>query len=574
MKALLRDYLASLRERDELDAILPDLLSGLGFNVITRPGRGTTQRGVDVAAVGPGEKGKETLWLFCVKPGSLGRTDWDTGEQSVRQSLNEILDSYLPHRVQPRHRNLPVIICLAIGGEIQETVSDLWSGYTKQVKKKVKFDCWNGDKLADLLLTGILREEFLPKPFRSSFQKAVAMVDTPDVSVSHFAHLMSQLHSSGQESPKAAVRVARQINICLWVLYVWARDVGNAEAPYRASEKAVLVVWGLMRPQIGKHTAIAKSLVRALHQVINLHHLILTHYIQEKIGPHVELQHGLTMAVGSSEAIDISLALFEVLGRISLLGLWKSWMAERQKPETAAELHAQAHQCIQMGFHLISNNPTLLLPTVDRQSTDIALFLFLVARTNGYHDDLRAWLTEMVRRFDWTVRRRSRYPCAIDDYHDLARHPVDQSDEYFKEMTSASTFLPLLAIWLHGMQMHAQYDLLAKVVNEKLGHCTLQLWFPDSISEDHLYLGGHAHGRAFHDLTLRNGGNTLIAEIAEVCKEQKGFEKLTAVATGFWPIAMVAFRQQGLPIPPHIWIQAFTSIAGDSADGLDSAETI
>jgi hypothetical protein len=74
-------------------------------------------------------------------------------------------------------------------------------------------------------------------------------------------------------------------------------------------------------------------------------------------------------------------------------------------------------------------------------------------------------------------------------------------------------------------------------------------------------------------LTLRHGGERLIAEIAEVCKEQTGFQKLTAIATGFWPIALVAFRQQGLPIPPHFWIQAFASIPDDSSGAPDSAAT-
>ena len=39
MKLVIREYLASLRERDELDAILPDLLSELGFTVFSRPGK-------------------------------------------------------------------------------------------------------------------------------------------------------------------------------------------------------------------------------------------------------------------------------------------------------------------------------------------------------------------------------------------------------------------------------------------------------------------------------------------------------------------------------------------------------
>ena len=50
MKLILKQYLSSLKERGELDAILPDLLSQLGLNVFSRPGRGTRQDGVDVGS--------------------------------------------------------------------------------------------------------------------------------------------------------------------------------------------------------------------------------------------------------------------------------------------------------------------------------------------------------------------------------------------------------------------------------------------------------------------------------------------------------------------------------------------
>ena len=52
MKLVFRQYLASLKERSELDAVLPDLLSELGYTVVSRPTVGTRQFGVDVAAVG------------------------------------------------------------------------------------------------------------------------------------------------------------------------------------------------------------------------------------------------------------------------------------------------------------------------------------------------------------------------------------------------------------------------------------------------------------------------------------------------------------------------------------------
>ncbi len=71
MKLILKEYLSSLKERDELDAILPDLLSTLGLSVFSKPGKGTRQYGVDVAAYGSLNGGDETVYLFSIKAGDI-----------------------------------------------------------------------------------------------------------------------------------------------------------------------------------------------------------------------------------------------------------------------------------------------------------------------------------------------------------------------------------------------------------------------------------------------------------------------------------------------------------------------
>lgn len=94
MKLLLKDYLASLRERGELEAVVPDLLCELGFHVYSRPSVGTRQYGVDMAAVGTYDDGVKKVFLFSMKAGNLTRTDWNSTLQSLRPSLDEIKDHY------------------------------------------------------------------------------------------------------------------------------------------------------------------------------------------------------------------------------------------------------------------------------------------------------------------------------------------------------------------------------------------------------------------------------------------------------------------------------------------------
>jgi len=132
MKLIIREYLASLRERGELDVILPDLLSQLGLNVYSRPARGTRQYGVDVGAVGSLDGGAEKVYLFSIKPGDLTRKEWDGDSvQSLRPSLNEILDAYIPNRVPVEHRGKETVICIAIGGDVQEQVRPQMTGFVQ-----------------------------------------------------------------------------------------------------------------------------------------------------------------------------------------------------------------------------------------------------------------------------------------------------------------------------------------------------------------------------------------------------------------------------------------------------------
>ena len=125
MKLLIRDFVGSLKERNELDAILPDLLSEAGYTVFSRPGIGTTQFGVDIAAVGPDEDGERKVFLLTVKPGDLTRQEWHATPQGMRASLSEIQDVYIPNRIPPRYRDLKVVICICVGGDIPVSYTHL-----------------------------------------------------------------------------------------------------------------------------------------------------------------------------------------------------------------------------------------------------------------------------------------------------------------------------------------------------------------------------------------------------------------------------------------------------------------
>lgn len=559
MKMMIREFFASLRERDELDAILPDLLSELGYTVLSRPGRGTKQYGVDVAATGVDSDGEKKVFLFTVKSGDLTRSEWDGTDQALRPSLGEIQDAYVPNRIPRRLRHLPVVICICIGGEIREQVRDSLTGYIDQhTTDSISFDEWNGDRLADYIIKGILREEILPKEMRSSFQKSVAMIDEPEISYLHFSKLIDHLRSKSSGKLKDNSIIIRQIYVCLWILYVWARDIDNLRSPIKCSELAVLVAWDLVRPSIGSRSNLARSLSLSLNYIIHLHFTINIIFLSEKIIPHTARRHAISQAVSSQESLDINLALFDLLGNIGLVGIWLSWLSERGEDKSDS-LNLKKNQLLIAGLELIESNPSLLSPISDYQSTDIGLFLQFVLSTDVVPVEIKTWIASMANCIYFQVKTHGKYPCVYSEYRDLIEHPREKTDTYLKEATSGSTLIPLLYCWLSAFEENEHMSNLKALTEEELSHCTLQFWSPDESSEEGLYIGSHGHGLAFADLNLEQDGTKLLEAVAVACRNEKGFSQLSAISTGYWPIVLLAARHYRLPIPPQFWINALYS---------------
>lgn len=316
MKLIVKEYLASLKERGELDAILPDLLSQMGMNVYSRPGRGTRQDGVDVAAVGDMDGKGEKVYLFSIKAGDLTRSDWDgASAQSLRPSLNEIIDAYIPNNLPVEHRDKKIVICITLGGDIQEQVRRQLKGFLSQnAPGNVTFEEWNGDKIAEYILQYFMNEDLLPDAARSDFRKSLAMIDEPDVAYGHYVALLNSLVSIRRVTDKKRLMAIRQIAICLWILFSWSRTAGNMESAYRAAESSLLHGWQLLKACAGKKTKTARAMNSAFMSIFVAYQSIATGFLKENVLPYVGITDGLSTAVRGSTNLDVNLKLFEVLG--------------------------------------------------------------------------------------------------------------------------------------------------------------------------------------------------------------------------------------------------------------------
>mgnify|MGYP003393142229 CR=1 FL=1 len=561
MRAVIREYLSSLRERDELDAMLPDLLSELGFVVFSLPSRGTRQLGVDVAAVGPPDDGR--VYLFSIKSGDLTRSEWNgDSDQALRPSLDEIVDAYVPHHLPPEHSDKRIVICPCFGGEVKEHAREPFYGYLQQRETdRISFEVWHGDRLAQHLENGVLGEGVMSGSMRSHLRKAIATSDEADVSFSHFTRfLQAAIDSASNASDSSRLSVARQICVSLWMLFVWSREAKNLESAYLSSELALLRVWDLAKDLLARNDRSSEPMGAVLSELLDLYFRIWDEFIGLKTLPHSGSHNALSAAVRTASPLDVNLKLFDLLGRVALRGLWQLWIdayGSDLKPAPTAARDGVADQIAARICAMVAANRALMGPISEGQVIDLGLaFTFLAA--HGHHlDDLRMWLKLVVQRVDFSYRSGARYPCVFADYKALAAPPKD-TPGYFQEATRGSVLLPALAIWASILREMGLLAILSWLAKNPLGHCTMQFWLPGEDSEKLLWRTAEGHGAAFLDIPMSEEPDKILDYVRRECGPVSPCEELSAVKQNFWPLLLLACRHHRLPIPPHIFFKAAT----------------
>lgn len=557
MKLILKQYLASLKERAELDAVLPVLLSYMGMNVFISPRRGIKEYGVDIAAVGKLNGEESKVYLFSVKSGNLTRETWSGNtDQALRPSLDEIQDAFIPSRLPPEHRDKKIVICLCFGGDVNSGIRQEVSGYeARNSQENISFEEWNGDKLSELIQQYLLKEELLPSSSQALLRKSLALLEEPESSSRHFSLLISEILLMADDSDSIASSITR-INVCLWILFSWCREAGNIESAYISSERALLLAWDKVKSYYTGKNKPSKS----FDSINETYQQITDYYVDHCLIPYAGLKYALSHAVQSPCPIDINIKLFDVLGRLSVKGHWILDSLTRNytiNPPIDGETEEQNALRLRLKSItnsinlLVVNNPTLLSPYKDSQAIDIGLAIALLSNNSDFDKFVSSWLSEIINRTIFSFEFNNMYPVVHDSYEKLLEHSkLDKTDIGYKhKATEASVLYPLLALFCSAYKLNALGQELEEFTINKLSHCTLQYWYPNQFSEDNMYSNLAMHGSASTSFPT-NGVRTLTHAIQE-CEESDSFIKMSAVTKDKSPLLLIACRCYRYPVPFH-----------------------
>jgi hypothetical protein len=505
------------------------------------------------------------LFLFTVKRGNITRTDWDGGPQSVRPSLNEILDSYLHNRVRPEHTALPKKIVLVTGGELRPEVEPNWRDFAAANAARypqlgpIEFDFWGGDKLAMLIERYFLDEYLFPESAQKDLRKTIALADQNEDDPRHFYALTeATLFDRGltaertQPAERQRQKAFRLLNLSLNIVFHWCSDVGNLRPALLCGEHAVLRAWDWLRQhQLHDNDAMREEFERLFNT-----YLSIAEAYAEKLRPHCFVRDGL-FGHGADD-LEYPLRTFEVIGFFGTLAMSLVYSATAMNDEAAAaQLIDRAANVSAALEALVANNPAALTPRYDEHAIDIALGL-LTLIVLGKREAAAEWIDSLAPHVVLAFRLGRYFPIATDSYDDLVAldgFASAPAPALKKKLMQLSTLLPMLAEFCAVLELQEILVTLQYAVLNLIKDINLQLWQPDESTEEHIYRVNAARESGYSITSIELPGTTeeLVAQMTDGLEREGRLDLLSCVAEGWPALGLVASRHFRMPVIPAYW---------------------
>jgi len=558
MKLILKQYLELLKESRELDLLIPDLLLNLNIEPISSAQKGVREYGVDIAAVGKDEKGIKTLFLFTIKQGDLDRGDWNSGIQAIRQSLDDIKDTYIPFHIRPEHKDLPVKIILSTGGVLKTSVEQSWNGYVTSNTNngKIKYEFWGGDKLSILIEDNICNEQIFPDHLRSSIRKTLALLDDPDYDLADYNSLLNGVlvrdnivTKNGNINKKKILKTLRLTNLCQNLILKWATDNNNLLPAIIAAESTLLKTWEFLRA----NDLLEKSYVKENYRdLFNSFEKVAFNYFS-KIQPYCYIENGLN--VNEGHYLHTCTILFKQLGIVGIFAHIKLHeLSSNINSEINIELFGDDSSIIETIKALINNHKSLSSPCYDDHIIEINIAINVLAIC-GETDFIEEWLKNIIDNIWFSyVSMGSYFPISSDKFDDLIELNI-LGNIPKQEMFKLSTLIPILAQWAVMLDLDALYNHIKLRSDEAFQDCVFQVWHPDEDTEGVIYNvnAGYHSGIANANIELSEDMNDVRQSITDFSEHGVTLGSFSAHKLGYQILLFLSGRLYRTPPIPQYW---------------------
>lgn len=470
---IIKQYVESLKEDNELDYIFPILLERMGYRVLSTPrqSKGQSQYGRDVIAIKK-NKGVSTLFLFELK--GFGAKDITDRTLNEKDGLIESLraSKYTPYEdvSVPNLCNFPRYYVFVHNGLIDANALPTFNGFIKTEFPDGNFEEWDIGVLTTYFSDYLFDETLLAddESYRL-FKKILVLLDGEGNTFKDISSLidiqLSKIETAKKENKRILLNMFATLRLIAHMIHFYSIECGNLLPAKYCIDTVVLKTWAwILRTQKENKT----SIIKHFYSLISLQIQIYEEYIN-KILSVVLFPKGLfCFEPTDSEYMFYPLRCYDFLGDLVYFYLLTESFYNISKQEQRNRMEILKN--------IIENNNACTMPLLDTIAITIQIvFLYMYKYVENQEDrnSLGKYLIYTVINLIKRYEKQEMWPEMYGNLMALAKSLYVRDDDYHCE---SSLLLMVIFELLSYLNLPNFYSVLKQKVEES--GVNLQVAYP------------------------------------------------------------------------------------------------
>ncbi|HLP53927.1 MAG TPA: hypothetical protein VK151_02825 [Fluviicola sp.] len=466
---VVRKYLESLTERDQLDMIFPILLESKGFRILTKPKefKGFPQYGKDVVAVGKDfEDGLLKRFYFELKGGEDRHITTQTykKDDGIRESLLEAKDKKFVSSYK-NFDSLPLKIVLVHNGETKANVREVFEDFIQKEFPKtgdIEFGQWDISVLTKLFAENLFGAYLLTDQKTTAlFNRVLVNLNVSDGVQRDFIDLIDVLlfekenwQSSYEKTlPRKWKLIFESLKLISFILYTESKEYNNLEIVKRHLTHLILRFWyWILKNKLENN----KAVVEFYAQLFFFYRNVLIEFFERTI-PIAIIKDGLhAEKSGRYEQIGYTIRTFDYLKYLCfIINVDKELLKEK----------FQVTNSINILSKVLNNNSVSAKPLIDIHSLPIMDTLNLLIISNEL-EPAKAYLNEVFSYIKIRKDKSDILPDTSNSVENVIKLTVTGTKPiYYSDSTSP--ILAALLEYLAILDMKESYEFIRDFIIEK-----------------------------------------------------------------------------------------------------------
>ncbi|OWP85062.1 hypothetical protein BWK59_02160 [Flavobacterium davisii] len=251
---IIKEYLQSLKEDNELDVIFTILLQTLEYEILSTPKeyKGFSQYGKDIVTVrvDPTD-GIKKRFYFELKAGDIDSQKWNMPNNGVRDTLRMTVDADFKTTYKDFDK-LPIKVILVFNGMVNEKIRTSLNGFSQKefIEKGIEFEEWNIYKISELLSNEIFSKYLLINDENIRlFNRVLVNLNVGENVSNDFDSLLNNLLFKNSFSKikgklsRSQKLIFQSVNLIAYIIYTESKNYNNLSIAKKYLTHLILKYW-------------------------------------------------------------------------------------------------------------------------------------------------------------------------------------------------------------------------------------------------------------------------------------------------------------------------------------------